>query len=502
MKKIILSIIIIGTLNQLYCQDLQVYKVENSFNNPKLIWYKTGKDVEVEKFSVWRTSLAENSFENIQTLHYTNSQKNDTLLYTVLDTTLTKKAIYKYYISMEEKNKKSITSDIAYGHNMGTIPSPRLKVLKVNSSKTKKAIDLSWQLNHNFSVRTLSIFRSSHHEKDYVKIAEVAGDATSYTDHVPLSNHNYFYFILIADYFGYQHPSPPTPGFCSFKQKPYTPQNLKLKKSENTVVLSWENLSDKLSGYKAFRSVGKEDFRALHVMQTANKLKESFTDILPEASETASLIRYYVINYSDSYVESNSSDTLRVSIEKRISLAPPKEFDALKQDANQIKLVWSKPKNTDVIGYNVYLTNPMNKKLNAALISKNHNYFIDSTSYKSGQYMFEVESVGRNNQVSEFRMKTGTTIFSPNYHLVVDTKKTTTAFELIWKALPTQQIKNIKLYRQEEEQTPVLLKNFNNVDTIFIDSKLTKGKSYYYSLYAELVTGERVILNDKIAVRF
>ncbi len=385
---------------------------------------------------------------------------------------------------------------------MGEIANPRLVKFDINSSKTQKAIELNWQLNHNFSVRSLSIFRSSHYEKDFVKIAEVASDATSYIDLVPLSNHNYLYFILIADYFGYQHPSPPTPGFCSYKQKPYPPQNVKMNQEDSVVKLTWTNIQDNLSGFKVYRSLGKEAFSPLHVMQTSNKQKEQFTDSIPSDLIESSYIRYFVENYSDSYETSQPSDTLSIFIEKKILIAPPKVFDALKQDNNQIKLIWSRPKNNGVIGYNVYRTHPTNKKLNTVLIPKHQNYLLDSTSYKSGQYMFEVESVGKDNQVSEFRMKTGTMVLSPYYHLVVDTKKTPTAFELIWKAYPTKQIESIRLYRQEEEQTPVLLKNYKNVDTTFIDSKLTKGKSYYYSLYAELVTGERVILNDKISVRF
>lgn len=99
-------------------------------------------------------------------------------------------------------------------------------------------------------------------------------------------------------------------------------------------------------------------------------------------------------------------------------------------------------------------------------------------------------------------MKTSTTIFSPNYHLVVDTKKSKTAFDLIWKTLPIEQIERISLYRQEEEQTPILIQKFDNKDTKYRDSQLTKGKSYYYTFYADLVTGEKTVINDKISVRF
>ncbi len=501
MKNIIIFLLLVLT-NQFYGQNIKVYNVHNEDKNPKLQWYETGNDLQAKKFSVWRTSMEENSFDNIQTLHYSRGSKKDTLLYTVLDTTLTRKAIYKYYIQLEGEDQKPIQSEVTYGHNMGYIPSPRVTMLEVNSSKTKKAIELNWQLNHNFSVRSLSIFRSSHHEKGFEKIAEAASDATSYTDLVPLSNHNYFYFILIADYFGYQHPSPPTPGACYFKIKPFRPKNVSLKTALNQVALSWENVEASLSGYKVYRSVGNDAFYQLHVMQTSNKLKEQFADTLPSDLKESVVIRYFVKNYSDSYVESNPSDTLSLFIEKPVVLSPPDKFDAISNENNQIKLLWSLPKSGSVVGYNLYLTKPTEKKMNKEIIPRNQNFFFDEKVYASGQYSFEIESVGKDNQVSEFRMKTGTSILTPYYHLVVDTKKLPTTFELQWMALDTELIKTISLYRQEDELSPVLLKDFENVNTIYKDSNLTKGKTYFYRFIAELSTGEKVVINDRISVRF
>lgn len=499
-NSILFIIIIFST--QVYCQNLRVYKVENLGNSPKIEWYQTGKDINSKDISIWRTSLSENSFDSIQTINYVNRQKKDTLLYTIIDTTLTKKAIYKYFIRLKEIDKKSNASDIAITHNMGNIASPKVVLFNVTSSKTKKAIELNWELNNDFSVRTLSIFRSSHHEKGFVKIAELGKDETSYIDNVSLSNHNYFYFIQIADYFGYQYPSPATPGFCTFKQKPLSPKNLEIKKTNNEVELSWKNLESSLSGYKVYRSIGKEDFKPLHVMQTSNKLNETFVDKLPTKVKDYNNIRYYVVNTGDSYLDSNTSDTLSVFIEHNIKPVPPKEFDAVKQENNQVKLLWSLPNQHEIIGYNVYLVKPKLQKLNTEIIPRLQNYFLDENMRQSGQYQYAIESVNNLNQISSYRTKTSTSILSPYFHLVVDTQATKETFQLQWKQLNTKLINNIKLYRQEEEQTPKLLKQFENVDTTYTDNQLIKDRAYFYSFYAELVNGENVLLNDRIAIKF
>lgn len=500
--KNILTIGLIFIISSLYSQDLRVYSVQNTENKPRLEWYQTGKDLKEAKFSVWRTAIKANVFDSIQTLHYVDTRKTDTLIYTVLDTTLTKKALYKYYILLEQEDKRAMASPVVFGHNMGYIPSPRVVSLKVNSSKTKKAIDLTWKLNHNFSVRTLSLFRSSHHEKDFVKIAELAGDETSYTDNVPLSNHNYFYFILIADYFGYQQPSVPTPGFCSFKQKPLAPKNFSLHQNDSLMLLSWQNIESSLSGYKVYRSVGKEQFRPLHVTQISSKLKQSLTDTVSLPTENDCTIRYYVVNVGDSFMDSQTSDTLGVFFKRKVKPLPPTEMDAIVQKNNQVKLMWPLVKKGNVIGYNIYITTPKLQKLNKQLIPPKQNFFIDKTMRKSDQYGYAVESVGKDRDVSKFMTKALATILSPYFKLVVDSHKSKEAFEIIWKALPTNQIVNIKLYRQEEEQTPVLLQKFDNVDATFADDTLDKDKVYFYSLYADLNNGESIMLNNRISVKW
>ncbi len=495
-------LLLLAFTTQLYSQNIRVYKVQNTDNSPQLQWFETGKNLQAKNFSVWRTSLAENKFDSIQTLHYTHFQKKDSLIYTVLDTTLTEKAIYKYYIKFEEKGKKTLTSNVIYGHNMGYIASPKVVSLKAKSSQSQKAIELNWQLNNDFSVRSLSIFRSSHHEKGFKKIVELAGDATNYTDIVPLSNHNYFYFILIADYFGYQQPSTPTPGYCSFKQKPYPPQNLNLKKEENIVQLSWNNIQSNLAGYKVYRAIGNAKYKALHSIQTSNKLQETYIDSISKQLEKNELIHYYVVNIGDAYVDSNPSDTLSVFLKKDIKSLALEEFDALIQKDNQVQLIWSFPKQSGIKGYNLYLTKPTLQKLNKNLIPLTQNHFTDTTNRKSGQYTYALASINNKNQVSEYKNKTSLKILPPYFHLIVNTNKSQEAVVLNWKTLSANNIKTIKLYRQKEEQTPILLKEFTNKDTSYKDIKLSKGSMYYYSFYAVLMNGENILLNNNISIKW
>ncbi len=500
--KTIISIILVLTITSVLGQNLRVLEVSNSELGPNLQWFTTGDELQARPFTVWRTTVDGDAFDTIQTLTYIDNRKQDTLIYTVKDTTLTEKGIYRYYVKLLLEDGKEEFSPIVYGHNMGFIQNPRVISMDVVSSKTQKAIDISWQLTNNFSVRSLSLFRSSHAEKDFVKIAELAGDATSYSDMVPLSNHNYFYFLLIADFFGYQQPSVPVPGFCLFEQQPYPPQYLSVQNQNDKINLSWQNVERNLSGYQVFRSIADEPFVPLHVMQTSNELEVSFVDSLSAAFSESSMLRYYIINFSDSYTKSNPSDTVSVYFKKQELPLPPDQFDAIVLDNGSVKLIWERNKSRGVIGYNVYLTEPEQKLLNNDLISANTNYLIDSTMHTSGVYSYAIEAVGEGQQVSDLKAMATVKILTPYYHLVVDMIQSGETADLSWKAFSTDAIKNISLYRQEDEQTPVLLKQFENVDATYKDNKLTSGKSYYYMFYGELKNGEKVLLNDHLSINF
>jgi hypothetical protein len=500
MKKI-LVLLVLAISYQCFAQDLKVLKVENVKENPLLKWFVKGNDLKAKKFEVWRASLKEKKFDRIQTLHFVDTHKKDTLVYTVLDTTLTKKAIYQYYIKLKSNNEsKQIVSQVVYGHNIGYIPNPMIISFNITSSKTEKAINLNWKLNYNFSVRSLSVFRSSHNERDFIKIAELKSNETHYTDYVPLSNHNYFYFILIADYFGYQHPCAPTPGFCTYKVKPFKPIDFTLEKVDNKVKLAWKNIKNDLSGYVVYRSINNNKFSPLHVMQTANNKKEVFYDSIPKNDEVDLKLKYFVVNIGDSYLESTTSDTLSLFIDKHLKLLPPKEFRAFSKENNQIKFIWSLTKNNRIMGYNIYQIYPVKKKINRKIIPRINNYYSDSIFYKSGKYQFAIESIGRENEKSKLKAKTSISILSAYHHLVVNLQQYKDKVIIKWKELPSDKIKSISLYRQEEENKPILIKKYNNIDAKYEDTQLKKDKVYFYSFYADLVSGEHILLNNNISV--
>ena len=497
MKKYILIISLFFMYNA-FAQKINVYQAKSA-KYPKLTWFRTGNDTLYREFSIYRANLKDKKYQKINTLQYLLTGKKDTVQYLVVDTTLTKRAMYQYFIKVKTAKGDSLTAPAMYAHNLGYVDPPRVVRMDATGQKDQKTIKITWQLNYNFSVRKLTLMRSSYHEKGYEKVAELPAEATGYTDFVPLSNHNYFYFLLIADFFGYQYPSVPVPSYTLYKTQAKSPQNLSLHQEGHRIKLTWQNVDKLLAGYRVFRSLNGGDFRPLHPMQTSNNLKESYVDNIPEGVTRAG---YYVINYSDAYTPSQPSDTLSVFFQTVKPLAPPTAFDIIKTDENHIKFLWTLPQNQSVSGYRIYMESPRKKLLTTKDLPGNATWYDDMTTYKTGTYVFAIKSIDAKGNESAYALKNQVQITAPYIKLVADARKTSTGLRLEWKKLPDTNIKKISLYRQSNDKNRKLLKIFANKDTVYWDKNTRKGEAYLYSFEVETTSGEHLPVQSNLSVSF
>ncbi len=499
MKRILL-IIAIFWMQGLFAQ-ISVFETKSYGKHPKIFWFRTGNDSINRTFSIYRADLKTKKYRKINTRQLLLTYKKDTILYLVEDTTLVKKGMFQYYIKIKPEKGDSLISAAAYAHNLGMIDPPTVKKMDAVGLTDKKSIKITWRLNYNFSVRKLTLMRSDKHKTGYIKVADLPGDATEYVDHVPLSNHNYFYFLIIADFFGYQYPSVPVPSYTLYKSQAVPPQNLSLKQEEDKVVLSWQNAGKNLSGYRVYRSINDMGFHPLHEMQTSASLKESFTDRLTDMPDIKRAT-YYVVNYSDAYVPSKASDTVTAYFTPKYKTVPPPDFDIVKVSDNQIKFLWTIPEKSNVKAYRIYMEKPEKKLITKTDIPAGLTYYDDPENYAPGTYVFAIKSVGADGKESPFASKNSVQILPPHIKLVVDTKKEKNQVRLQWKALSDTQIQQIILYKQEGNQFKKMIKSFANKDTIFLDKQVSKGKVYRYIFAGKTASGTLIPLKTNLTINF
>jgi hypothetical protein len=486
-----------------YGQTIESLRSVSDSDFPELRW-RAANIEDTTDFSIYRSGVKKDDFILVQTLHG-KKLIGDSLVCWLIDTTLTEKALYKYFIALPYKKDSVIRSEIMYGHNLGAIPSPQVVRFNAEPSLDRKAINLNWELNYNFTTNTVAIFRSKNYDDGYEIIARLSGNETSYMDVVDIANEAYYYFIVIHDYFGYQRPSVRVPGIATFKEKPIPPQSFKLTNDHNMGRMTWERVGDNVIGYIVYRRINNfGTFFPLNNMFYTPEVGVSYTDSTVKDFKNKD-IEYYVVSVSDGFVKSNSTDTLTLHIQGEIVKGAPRECTYVLDSLNRVMLIWtSQEADAEVKGYNVYRTgnDGVKKKINKDLIRYNVNYFVDEENTKTGECAYEIETISITNTPSMNRAGVKLNIQDIPQHLVLSLKKSSKGIQI--KGLPMSQtnIKEIILYRQVNSGELKQLTKLSPNNISYTDLNVTEGELYSYSAVAVTTDNTKKTVNGGVLIRY
>ncbi len=501
MKRILVILTIVLPFFTIAQNHVWVKEVNSDLTTPEITWMTTGS-IDTMDFLIFRAALKDTVFNEIYTTHYVKPIENsDTLEFTLFDTTLTKKAIYRYYIKAQI-NGKTVVSETAMVHNFGYIPPPQLNSIAATPLTDRKAIKLDWKISYIQTVTNIELFRSSSWDTGYIKVADLAPDMTSFTDVVPMANEPWFYFITIHTYFGNDITSVRTPAYATFAEKPFPPHNMHAAFKNDSVIIDWTNVGKNIIGYRVYRSIGDQPFHLMNDMNSGIEEKIVFTDTGKEI-EKAIKLRYYVRNVSDGFVESNITDTISFYLAEHEPVLPPKEVDFIRDNYGNIKFMWVKPDKGLTTGYNIYLINKNNDtvKLNKTVLTS--NFFVDTVYRSKGKYRYEVEGVGLNDKVSDLRAPVTVYRYNPNLHIIVDLKKGPSGIDVSWKRPLNPHVNKLLLYKQFEKTKATVIKSFNATEDVsFTDKNVKKGTTYLYKLEAQMENGDKIVVNYGVQLSF
>jgi hypothetical protein len=505
MKKCILLIATLVIASNCVMQAQAVFALhsDNESATPRLQWYSTSQ-LDSTNFTVYRSGMQKMDFKPISTIQGTFS-RGDSLIFWVADTTLLEKALYKYFITLPFKHDTLIRSEILYGHNMGYYPSPQIINFNAESSVDRKAINLSWKLNYNFTVNTISLYRSAKYDDGYELVAQLPGNAEYYTNPVKTANEAYYYYFIIHDYFGYQRQSIRFHGIAKYKEKPLTPKNLELTTENKMIHLSWEKHGNNVVGYRVYRRIDKvgQFVPVTNLFYTPAKTV-NFTDSTSTAIKNKN-IEYYAVAVSDGFIESYPSDTLTYFKQGEIYKSPPEQCDFVLDSSNRIMLIWtSQDKDPDVKGYNVYkLKDGKKVKLNEKLLPYQVNYFVDKTNNGKTNCKYEIETISITNTASLNKTPVNVSKQYTTQHLILSLKKTEKGILIRAVPLTDKGIKEIILLKQiANSGTPEQITKLAPDNINFTDTNVKSGQLYSYSAIAVYADKSMEAVNSGVVIRY
>ena len=503
MKKIIVLFLMMLSPVLLPGQMVQVLQSLNRGDFPELRWYSLAAPASPD-FQIFRKAMKDLEFREIKTIRMAESRR-DTLLYRVIDTTLIDKALYEYYLRFSLDGDSVLISESLYAHNLGNIPAPAVVSFTTQSATDRKAIVLNWKLNYDFTVRSLALFRSRDYEKGYELIAHLPPDATTYNDPVSLSNEAYFYFIQVRDFFGYQVPGVRVHGICTYAEKPYPPMDFSAVEEDGHVSLKWRNVGNNVIATRIYRKIGNTGaFYPLEGSIYSSEKHGHFSDTVI-SHYSGEEVSYYAVNISDGFLKSGTSDTVTLAIRGGIAVAPPTELRCLQDSLQNVLLIWTSPEmDPNIKGFNVYrsVNDDEPQRLNRELLPYDMNYFTDPTAQNGVLYQYEIESVSITGKESINRTKAVYKGEVEEENILVSHTILTNGVELSWLPTSLPGIREILIYRQAQNEKPVLLKKLPASEVLYTDFKVLVGKYYIYILVARMENGEERVLNQGVVVNY
>jgi hypothetical protein len=469
-------------------------------NTPSLQWEIPGNQDTILDFKIYRSPHNQDAFEQIKTSQFFN-HLGDTLTLGVIDTTLTTKGIWQYYIQIQTPEGTSRNSEILFAHNFGHLAPPEVFNLRTKPVRGEKAIELTWELRNPVTVVTQAIFRSRNFDEGFELVTRLPAEARSYVDQVSRANEPWFYFILIHDFFGYQPPSVRVHGFSTHAETPLRPLEFSALRQGQHVNLNWRKMGDNIFGYQLYRRENNTgDFSPLGAPFYLPGELISATDSLPVSDSVISL-EYYCVSISDGYLESVPSDTTLVFFPENILASPPAEVDFSFENEGQIRLFWT----TDdpiqgASGYNVYRKVNGNPpvKINTEPIWE--NTFLDTKIKEQGEITYQVEALNLAGKPSARRTEVSLENQLRQTRLVLSCSQAGNNILLQWVPLSLEGVKNLRIMRQTNDDEPALLTTVANESGTYTDNRTTPETAYVYYVIAEMTDGRLIMVNNGVSV--
>ena len=456
---------------------------------PSMTWYEDDSTM-ISCHQVYRSIINENKFTPISTTNYIY-EHHDTIFYIVVDTTLEKKGIYEYRLQC----KSNVISETIYGHNLGNVPLPEIYAIEVKDVKDATALRLSWRIRQKSTVTGIDIYRSYYYSKGYHKIATVSREDTVYIDHPDWPGEATFYMFVVKSLFGQSNPTPPVPGIATHEEIPFPPHDLRGTLVNDSIHLTWINLSKNILRYQVFMKSARSNEYYLFKDIDAFKMKGNTLSLPIDTSQEGTLSLYMKARSSGSH-QSLPSDTLYFTIRSKKALKPPMGGDIIKDSTEQNIVVWRFRAENEgkVKGYNVYgmKENGIYEKLHPYPIPPWMNYYTDESHKNYKEYQVKV--------VNDYNVE-GIPLIIKNTFYGESTKPQailmlTNMGKSVKLSWATGYGAPIYLYKKETDRPVKLLKEIKEKKGSFIDKSIATGGTSYFISISKLNAEKNIISNQ------
>ena len=170
--------------------------------------------------------------------------------------------------------------------------------------------------------------------------------------------------------------------------------------------------------------------------------------------------KYYVLNVSDGFVESNSSDTVSAFFAAHVPLNPPATIDNVINKDGSVKIIWIPSDEGFSDAFDIYIADSegVKTKLNDKPVTD--NYYVDTVLRSPGKYFYEVKTLA-SDRVSENSAITVVYRKAEDINIIMNVVKKKDGLNISWVKPLNTNVEKLKLYKQNGKNKAQMLKAFS-----------------------------------------
>ncbi|MBA3679627.1 MAG: fibronectin type III domain-containing protein [Bacteroidetes bacterium] len=277
-----------------------------------------------------------------------------------LDTTTRRNpGIYQYRIETSY-NTTVLQNDEVWAYAFAPDLVPVAATVNVENIKGSNKITINWQIENNFTLRTIQLQRSRTQTENFITIATLNSDQTNFLDEVSDANEPYFYRLQMVNVGNNKiYYSVVSNLVANYPIIPLQIAELKYSLVKDKITLSWQNMDANTKGFYIMkRTIQQDSFSLASTKIAATELKGYQWQDTSSTLTDQTTYQYYVLSESNSFDKSKPSDTLTVSYSKKIkSLSPPQNLQLIQTPDSIYNLAWQidSLRNHEIAAYSVYI---------------------------------------------------------------------------------------------------------------------------------------------------
>lgn len=465
-------------------------------DNSIILDWQAWASVNLLEISLLKQHIGQDELQECKAQIFVNRFR-DSMLMRVVDTMVFKGLMYRYQLTGVDQfgfeYRLSEPVSVTY------VPLNSLPVILHASAKSKdeaKAIELRWQLQNQFAVQSIDIYRSDSFDSGYDFLASVNAGDSVYQDDRVLAAKAYWYKIVINGVFERGLNTVRIGGMLKTDAVPPPVQVIQAINHGQTLTLRWLVNASEVRGYYVFRKQQEDK----EWVQVSPLIRLSDTAGFGEYTDSSDLlpigevVRYCIRTLSKGYVLSDYGVVAEAEGRSLGEMPLITEFSAM-QDQKKVLLRWTfSQENYQLAGFVIERKDFKVKEWKRiSSQSAQVNYFEDTSILQGVQYdyrLIPVDLNGRERLPHVISLVTDAPlVYAPE---ITHVSCVQGVVRLTWEQNAQEGVEGLVVYRIEAGKEALRLEELKPEAQLYEDKTAVKGKVYYYYLTVKAYGKESV----------